>query len=309
MSTTNLSVRPLLGLAIAALALTLCASCNKADDSATKTPAASAPAPATTAMAPSATPAAPDAAMQMSAPDGSGLVQANFKVEGMHCEDCTAAITQSLSKINGVKSVQAQWQQGTVNVNYEPTKVKVAQMTGVIEGLKYKVTSCSVPGCPGVGTAINMAAKANTSDPASFIMASTKLPNGHMTATYKLSGMMCTDCENKVMTALKSVKGVDDVKATWKDGTAVVTYDPAQATPAALLASLHSTGFTVQAADGKGAMEGAGGCPAGKDCASCADKDGCKDGDCKDCKDKAAKDDKAKAGGAKPKADDKSSHA
>jgi len=179
------------------------------------------------------------------------------------------------------------------------------------------VTNTETAACPAVSGVAGAQASAagamqcpytgaKAVDPASFVIASTKLPNGHVAATYHLSGMTCADCEKKVTTALTSVKGVDGVKTAAKDSTVVVTYDPAQATPAVLLASLTSTGFGVLTADGKG-IPAVGGCPAGAACPAGKDKDGCT-GDC--CKDKAAagKDAKTKTGD-KPKTGDKGSHA
>jgi copper chaperone CopZ len=169
----------------------------------------------------------------------------------------------------------------------QPDKLK-----GAIEALKYKVTGCSVPGamanCPACPAgAMAGAGAAPAADPASYILASVKQPDGKLAATYQLSGMHCTDCEQKVKTALSAVQGVSGVQATFKDNKVVVTYDPGQATPATLLAALQGTGFGVLAADGK-AAPALGGCPAGGQC-PCMDKDGCKDD--------AGQDGKAKSGG------------
>jgi copper chaperone len=294
-------------LALALVLTSLCAACKQSAEN-KAAPAANAAPPAFTAQALTPVTANGQTAT-IHLPDPQSLTAASFKVEGMTCVDCTAAITQSLSKIDGVQSVSADWKKGAVNVNYEPGKVKVEQLSSAIEALKYKVTSCEGAGCPAGGAAANcpaLAGAAGVADPASYVVTSAKLPNGHMQATYHLAGMMCTDCEQKVLTALKTVKGVDKVQATWKDGTAVVSYDPAQATPATLLAGLRTAGFAVQTADGKSSVPGIGsGCPAGQGCADCKDKGGCKDGCCKGKAGKGA----AKTGEKAPESKDKTSHA
>ena len=38
----------------------------------------------------------------------------------------------------------------------------------------------------------------------------------------KIEGMMCTGCENRVQNALKTIDGVEEVKANHQDGTARV---------------------------------------------------------------------------------------
>ena len=35
----------------------------------------------------------------------------------------------------------------------------------------------------------------------------------------KIEGMMCTGCENRVQNALKTIEGVEEVKANHQDGT------------------------------------------------------------------------------------------
>ena len=38
----------------------------------------------------------------------------------------------------------------------------------------------------------------------------------------KIEGMMCTGCENRVQNALKTIDGVEEVKANHQDGTVIV---------------------------------------------------------------------------------------
>ncbi len=40
---------------------------------------------------------------------------------------------------------------------------------------------------------------------------------------FKVEGMMCGGCENRVQNALKTIDGVDDVKANHVNGTVTVT--------------------------------------------------------------------------------------
>ena len=39
----------------------------------------------------------------------------------------------------------------------------------------------------------------------------------------KVDGMVCNGCENRVQNALKTIEGIEDVKANYKDGTVKVT--------------------------------------------------------------------------------------
>jgi copper chaperone len=46
------------------------------------------------------------------------------------------------------------------------------------------------------------------------------------TITLKVSGMKCGGCENAVRDAAKALGGVSEVKASHKEGTVQVEYDP-----------------------------------------------------------------------------------
>ena len=39
----------------------------------------------------------------------------------------------------------------------------------------------------------------------------------------KVDGMVCNGCENRVQNALKTIEGIEEVKANYKDGTVKVT--------------------------------------------------------------------------------------
>jgi copper ion binding protein len=189
--------------------------------------------------------AAGNAAGTAPAGNADGLTLASYQVEGMTCEDCSAAITQELTKLDGVASVAADYKTGTVKVGYQPAKVSDEKVIASIESLKFKVAQ------HGAVAGVEPAAAGST-DPASFILASTKLENGHVQDTFGVSGMTCAGCEGSVSAALAKVAGVDSCVASSKDGTAIVTYDPAKATPAILLASIKETGFTPVAKPGAG---------------------------------------------------------
>ncbi len=52
--------------------------------------------------------------------------------------------------------------------------------------------------------------------------------------TLKITGMTCGGCEGAVKVAAKKVDGVKVVTASYKSGTAEVTYDPAKTSPDAI---------------------------------------------------------------------------
>jgi copper chaperone len=63
------------------------------------------------------------------------------------------------------------------------------------------------------------------------------------TVTIKVSGMTCSGCVASVQRVVQAVAGVGSVAVSLEQGEAVVTYDGATATPAALKAAIIAAGF------------------------------------------------------------------
>ena len=62
--------------------------------------------------------------------------------------------------------------------------------------------------------------------------------------TFKVEGMTCAGCEAGVKLATKAINGVQDAKASFKNGTADITYDPTKTTPDAIAKVItERTGF------------------------------------------------------------------
>jgi mercuric ion binding protein len=72
------------------------------------------------------------------------------------------------------------------------------------------------------------------------------------TVTLKIDGMTCAGCPYQVQRALKGVSGVTSVKASLADREAVVVFDDAKTTIAALTKATTEAGFpsTLKPEDG-----------------------------------------------------------
>ncbi|MBF7016191.1 copper chaperone CopZ [Staphylococcus durrellii] len=62
-----------------------------------------------------------------------------IQVEGMSCEHCRNAVSDSLNSLDGVSQADVNLEAGTVDVNYDDTKVDAAAMTEAIEDQGYDV--------------------------------------------------------------------------------------------------------------------------------------------------------------------------
>jgi copper chaperone CopZ len=63
---------------------------------------------------------------------------------------------------------------------------------------------------------------------------------------YHVEGMTCDGCEASVEQAIRSVKGVKSVDASFKDSRAVVDLDPKAGKPEDVLAAIERTGYRAR---------------------------------------------------------------
>ncbi|MGJ7034636.1 copper chaperone CopZ [Anoxybacillus eryuanensis] len=62
-----------------------------------------------------------------------------LQVQGMTCGHCKAAVTNALQQLDGVSRVEVHLQEGTVDVEYDETKVSVDKLKEAIEEQGYDV--------------------------------------------------------------------------------------------------------------------------------------------------------------------------
>jgi copper chaperone CopZ len=60
-----------------------------------------------------------------------------------------------------------------------------------------------------------------------------------------IDGMTCGGCTASVAKVLKQIHGVSDAQVSLAEGSAVVTFDPARATPEQLKAAVEAAGFSA----------------------------------------------------------------
>lgn len=68
-------------------------------------------------------------------------VDATFTVEGMHCESCSSAITEALTRVEGVESASADHVSGSANARFRSPGLSPDELAAEIEGLGYTVTA------------------------------------------------------------------------------------------------------------------------------------------------------------------------
>jgi copper chaperone len=63
----------------------------------------------------------------------------SLNVSGMSCEHCVKAIKNGLLELEGIIDVKVYLEEGTVTVEYEPSKVTIDNIKNVIEDAGYEV--------------------------------------------------------------------------------------------------------------------------------------------------------------------------
>lgn len=67
------------------------------------------------------------------------MMTITLQVQGMTCGHCKAAVTNALQDLDGVSRVEVHLQEGTVNVDYDETKVSIEKLKEAIEEQGYDV--------------------------------------------------------------------------------------------------------------------------------------------------------------------------
>lgn len=62
-----------------------------------------------------------------------------LRIQGMSCSHCQQAVTQALSRLAGVQSVDVDLAGGKATVSYDPGQVSVESMREAVEEAGYEV--------------------------------------------------------------------------------------------------------------------------------------------------------------------------
>jgi copper chaperone len=70
---------------------------------------------------------------------GDPVVRTELSVEGMHCDGCEEGITEELIAIEGVETVEADWETGRVIVRHHERTAPTDALVADVESLGYTV--------------------------------------------------------------------------------------------------------------------------------------------------------------------------
>lgn len=113
--------------------------------------------------------------------------KAELKISGMHCATCAINIEESLAKLNDVTHAQVNFGTDTAHVEFDPSKVTLAELEKAVKDAGYDVINREV--------------------------------------TVKVGGMMCATCVQTIEAALRALPGVVSAVVNLGTEKAYVTYN------------------------------------------------------------------------------------
>ncbi len=135
---------------------------------------------------------------------GAPTARIHIPVTGMTCASCVEKVERGLEKLPGVESATANFATDSVEVRYDPGRVRPNRITEEIKSLGY--------------------------EPA---LARVMLP---------IEGMSCASCVQKVEKALSALPGVAEADVNFATETASMLYDPAQSSISDFKKAVSSAG-------------------------------------------------------------------
>jgi copper chaperone len=67
------------------------------------------------------------------------MVEANLKVNGMHCDNCEASIAKGVNELAGIDSISANYEDSTAYVRFDSNQTDLNKIKAVIEDRGFEV--------------------------------------------------------------------------------------------------------------------------------------------------------------------------
>ncbi|MDK2826666.1 MAG: P-type Cu+ transporter, partial [Methanolobus sp.] len=149
-------------------------------------------------------------------------MKANIKVYGMTCMHCHKRVTDAISALEGVSSVEVSLEGESASVDFNPDTVSIEEIKQAITDAGYEVgeDACTIPvaeeeaACPIIIE--DEEPEVNKIEPGSV-----------EEIAFKVSGMQCSACSQNVERTLKKLDGVVSASVNLPMERASVSYDPA----------------------------------------------------------------------------------
>ncbi|MDZ4994739.1 heavy metal translocating P-type ATPase [Clostridium perfringens] len=132
-----------------------------------------------------------------------------FKVEGMTCASCAAAIEKGVGRLDGVESANVNFATETLNVEFDKDKVSFEDINNKVNKLGYK------------------------------------LKDDEKQLTYKVEGMTCASCAAAIEKGLNRMDGVENVNVNFAAETVTFNYDSDKVGTREIKAKVEKLGYKL----------------------------------------------------------------
>lgn len=121
---------------------------------------------------------------------GSNVQSDTLQIRGMSCAGCASRVEKSLGTVTGVGSAVVNFASEKATITYDPAVISVQELAAKVESLGYEVVKEKFD--------------------------------------FKISGMSCASCANRVEKELQGTAGIYEAVVNFAMGKAIVTYSPSE---------------------------------------------------------------------------------
>nr|KAF6427192.1 ATPase copper transporting beta [Rousettus aegyptiacus] len=169
----------------------------------------------------------------------SHMVTLQLRVDGMHCKSCVRNIEENIGQLSGVQNIQVSLEEGTAQVQYDPSRVSLGALQRAIEALPPGNFKVSLPhGAEGSGTD-NRSSTCHSPAPAQGTLGQGTC----CTVVLAIAGMTCASCVQSIEGLISQREGVQQISVSLAKGTGTILCDPSVINPEELRAALEDMGF------------------------------------------------------------------
>ncbi|HWQ05793.1 MAG TPA: heavy metal translocating P-type ATPase, partial [Feifaniaceae bacterium] len=138
------------------------------------------------------------------------MKEQSYKVTGMTCSACSAAVQRAVSRMEGVISAEVNLANETLHVSFDESKADFDQLKAVVERAGYGLVA----------------------------------PQTLKRAELGVEGMTCASCSAAVERALRKLDGVSEASVNLATNRAAFSYDPARVKLAQVREAIMRAGYT-----------------------------------------------------------------
>ena len=131
----------------------------------------------------------------------------SLKIEGMTCASCAKSVEKATKKLQGVKDASVNYATEKLNINFDETKVSVADIQVAVEKAGYKAITEST------------------------------------SKVLKIEGMTCASCAKSVEKATKKLAGVTEASVNYATEKLVISYEPAKVKVSDIKKAVEKAGY------------------------------------------------------------------